>query len=438
MASDPLSPVVRGQVVSITASAWNEVMATARDHRQPRRPDRPVRQRQITGVVEAVALNSTGAALREFRPAAVTAAGGYDVTGDAGYDWQRRPLLTLGTPTGPDDHIVVTLEAIPAGEMGRVAVAGTVLCDVHLNDSGHGYASPTTNTTALESAEGGSVRILHKGTGSSTRRCVVYLFSPTGGVAGCDYPMLFRIQVGTGKTTAVVSGTSVMTDVVPHFRDVSIDAAGCVSLGDVYCGTAETCTSGANLKYWCRSGVCWRVYDGVTPPDGTGPFDTAEECAAACVDAWYCTEDFECVLVAAGDDPPAGASGPHATEGDCAAACEAVGTGCCEGVGVPETLFISLSGGNGSVTMTYAAGFWTGSKALAGCTVSFRISEAGGCAGIEYSRDGSTWVAASCLNGESGCTVTCDPFSVSGTYTFSSAALGGACSFGVITGTLAA
>lgn len=427
MANDPLSPVVRGQVLAISAAAWNEVLATARDHRQPRRPVGPGRQRQVSGVVEALALNSTGAALREFRPAAVTAAGGYDVTGDAGYDWQRKPLLTLGVPAAATDHIVVTLEAIPAGEIGRVAVAGAVLCDVHVNDAGHAFAAPATNTTALESAVSGPVRILHKGTGSSTRRCVVYLFSPGDGGAACaDYPQMYKRVVGVDFATPKV-----------HVRIVTIDADGCVSTGDVVCENGSTCTTGEKLKYWCIAGTCWKVYDGITPTSGTGPYDTPEECATACVDAWYCTEEYECVLVAAGDSPPAGyVSGPHAAEEDCAAACSLIpASGCCPDPGLPTTWTQTLSGGNGSVTMTYdGSTYWTGSKALGGCTVEWRFNKST-CA-MEYRKAGGTWLPAACGAAEGAPCIACGPpVSAVSSWTYSASALGVPCSFGTITGT---
>lgn len=184
--NDPLSPVVRGEVLAIRAETWNTVLDATRRVLRPERAERPAPPRVPVGTVEAFALNSTGAALREYKPAAVTAAGGYDLTDDyAAAHWQGRKLLTLGVPAAATDYVVVTLEAIPAGAVGRVAVAGAVLCDVHVNAGGHDYASPSTNTTALESGTTGSIRLLHKGTGASTRRCVVLLGDQTaGGGAG--------------------------------------------------------------------------------------------------------------------------------------------------------------------------------------------------------------------------------------------------------------
>jgi hypothetical protein len=196
-----------GDPIPRDAETWNALLAAAHDFRTPARPKDQPKGLDFGGVVEAFALNSTGAALSPNKPATVTAAGGLDVTADGGPPWQRKPLLTLGVPGAATDFVVVTLDAIPAGEIGRVAVAGTVLCDVHVNSSGHAYASPTTNTTALESAATGSIRLLHKGTGSSTRRCVVYLGDQVAAAAGS------ALATKNADLTAVdTTTTTIITD----------------------------------------------------------------------------------------------------------------------------------------------------------------------------------------------------------------------------------
>lgn len=112
------------------------------------------------------------------------------------------------------------------------------------------------------------------------------------------------------------------------------------------------------------------------------------------------------------------------------------GLGCCPGVGIPSTTFIAFAvGGTAELNYGVVAGYWYGSHVIGGCTVYFRVSEAGGCAGIEYSVNESTWFAATCINGESGCTIVCSPtFSVTGVYSFNWSLLGGSCS-GSTTGT---
>jgi hypothetical protein len=188
-----------GDPIPTDAATWNAILGAAHAHRRGDRPQPGGGGLSFGGVVEAFALNSTGAALAPNRPAAVTAAGGIDVTGDGGPPWQRTPVVTLGVPGASADFIVVTLEAIPAGQIGRVAVAGAVLCNLKVNNAGHGYAAPTTNTTALESAATGPIRVLHKGTGSSTRRCLVYLGDQVA--APALTPPLFRFVQNIGGVT---------------------------------------------------------------------------------------------------------------------------------------------------------------------------------------------------------------------------------------------
>jgi hypothetical protein len=184
MPNDPLSPVFPGQPLAISAAGWNEVMEATKEVRRRGRSDGAGNGRRY-GPVEALALNDTGADLREFKPAKVVGAGGYTLTADAGYHWADLPVVTLDTPAASTDIIAVTLEAIKDGEFGRVAVAGWCACDCDISDSGHGYASPTTDTDALVSGATGSIRILATGTGTA-RRTAVYLGDQVGGAAGAS------------------------------------------------------------------------------------------------------------------------------------------------------------------------------------------------------------------------------------------------------------
>lgn len=161
---------------SVTADGWNTIVDAVNDWAQGRK-DQPAPQGRMIGCVEALALNSTGAALREYKPAAVTAAGGYNLGNDEPAAlWNRRPLLTLGAPSATTDWVCVTLEAIPAGAIGRVAISGVCLCDVD-SASGATWAAPQAGSTAaLLGGSTGTVRVLHvPSSGGSQRRCAVYL-----------------------------------------------------------------------------------------------------------------------------------------------------------------------------------------------------------------------------------------------------------------------
>lgn len=256
-------------------------------------------------------------------------------------------------------------------------------------------------------------------------------------VPPCDgYPVIWPVQVGIAQTTAVVSGTTVVTGVQAIMQNAYIDVDGCWTWGPEYCADPRVCTPGENYEFWCIEGVCTKVYGGYVPPSGTGPYATAELCAAGCVDAWYCDATYACTFVAAGDTPPVGyVGGPYTTEAECLAVCVSPGEGCCPGVGVPDTTYIAFAvGGTATLVYNLGTGYWEGSHSIGGCTVYFRVSEAGGCIGIEYSRDQATWFAATCLNGEEGCVIECDPFGVTGVYSFNWTGLGGGCA-GSTTGT---
>lgn len=213
MPNDPLAPVFAGQPIRISAAAWNEIVAAARGRRQPPRPNQPVAAGRQFGVVECLALNSTGAALVECKPAAVTAAGGATLTGPEGFAWQDSPLLTLGVPAAVTDFIVITLEAIPDGSIGRVAIAGAVLCDVQVTTGSERYAAPIAGSTAkLLAGATGTVRLLHAPTAGSSVRCVVGLGDQIAGGAGLGTRNADGTQVGTTTTLEFDQSTGLRID----------------------------------------------------------------------------------------------------------------------------------------------------------------------------------------------------------------------------------
>lgn len=373
--------VTTGQpLAGIRATSWNAMLAAAEAFAQGRanQPAGPPRQ---WGKVEALALNSTGADLREYKPAAVTAAGGYTLSDDTpAADWNRRPLLTLGIPAADTDWVVVTLEAIPAGAIGRVAVSGVCLVDIASASSGSTrWAKATAGSTAslTASATVGTVRVLHVPSTGTPKRCAVYLHERPGAAELCEItPSVRRELIGV---YVVKSGGNV-TDVYQRFEDITTDANGCVTRGDPYCVIApETCDTTRDPDYYCISGVCWAYYDGLVPGSyDAGPFSTPELCDADC------------------PFPPAG-------EGE---------FGCCPGESA-ATLTATISGGHGTMTMTWdGSAYWTGSKALS-CGETLWLQYTKTCGGMNYSCDGVAWLPCPTSIG----TPTCTPFADPRTYT---------------------
>lgn len=201
----PFRDPVVGDPLPTSRALWTAIVGAARDHAQPPGAANGRGGLGRTGYVEAWAFNDTGGDLEAFKPAKVTATADIDLTDDEYvYDWSRRPVLTLGTPSAATDIVAVTLEAIPDGQFGRVAVAGWCACDVDVGSSGDRYASPTTDTDALVSGSTGSIRILNTGTGTA-RRCAVYLGDQAGGAGGSTISHTF--DVAGASTTLTGNGT---------------------------------------------------------------------------------------------------------------------------------------------------------------------------------------------------------------------------------------
>ena len=203
-----------------------------------------------------------------------------------------------------------------------------------------------------------------------------FYFSVPAGSACDSTPSVRRELIGV---YVVKSGANV-TDVYQRFQDVTTDANGCVSRGEPYCVVApETCDTSRDPDYYCIEGVCWAYYDGLVPGDyDAGPFATPELCDADC------------------PFPPAG-------EGE---------FGCCTGESA-ATLTATISGGHGTMTLTWdGSAYWTGSKAL-GCGETLYLRYLASACAPDYSCDGATWLPCSASIGSA----TCAPFADPRTYT---------------------
>ncbi len=102
-----------------------------------------------------------------------------------------------------------------------------------------------------------------------------------------------------------------------------------------------------------------------------------------CSSVWYCTEDGPIEVELSGDpataEPPEGWDGkpPHLTEEDAEAACPTpVEMGglveCCERE-LTAVLNLTLSGGGGTVVLTWNGTYWEGSTTVSAQTVIFRF-----------------------------------------------------------------
>jgi hypothetical protein len=148
--------------------------------------------------------------------------------------------------------------------------------------------------------------------------------------------------------------------------------------------------------------------------DGTTECETVPECVGAtCDDLWWCTTTGVVSLPTGTEpDPAVYYSGPYTTYADALAACDADSGGpgepsggtvtCCGPRQLNSTLYASLDGGFGTVTLTWdGSTYWAGSKALScGETLYLRFDES---CQLTYSCNGTTFTATTVLGMTSDC-----------------------------------
>lgn len=89
---------------------------------------------------------------------------------------RRQPVFTGAAPSAATDAVLITVEPILDGSIGRAAVAGVVPCRVNVSSASHGYAEPDTGTTDyLASAASGPARILWREGGTGEQWAIVLL-----------------------------------------------------------------------------------------------------------------------------------------------------------------------------------------------------------------------------------------------------------------------
>lgn len=173
--------------------------------------------------------------------------------------------------------------------------------------------------------------------------------------------------------------------------------------------------------------------------DGTTECETVPECVGAtCDDLWWCTTEGVVSLPPGTEpDPSVYYSGPYPTYAAAAAACDSGGGGpgepgggtvtCCGPQQVNSVITATLSGGYGSIRLTWdGSTYWAGSKALScGETLYLRFAE--DCS-MTYSCNGTTYAATVAIGMTSDCG---PPFVLSGgTITCNMDAGGVGCSAG--------
>ncbi len=88
----------------------------------------------------------------------------------------RRPVLSAAAPASATDSVLVVLDGIEAGTVGRAVVAGVTVAQVSVSSTGHRFARPIPGTTShLVSAASGPVRLLVPPATTGTQMAYVLL-----------------------------------------------------------------------------------------------------------------------------------------------------------------------------------------------------------------------------------------------------------------------
>jgi len=207
---------IRGQ---ISARAWNRAVEAANivlSDQNSQSADGPSSARPSYS--EVLVKNTTTGAVSRW---GVMAIGGVvftpsGTTGGATRQFQDRPMLSGGLPTG-GRSFVVAVEPIKAGGVGRCAVAGLVQAKINVAAESDTFATAKDgDLTQLTSAASGEAEIVWKESGTGTGKWALVRFgSPPGAgirlgkVSGTwSKGATASVTHWKGDGSAAVSGTS--------------------------------------------------------------------------------------------------------------------------------------------------------------------------------------------------------------------------------------
>lgn len=269
---DELKPVQAGDPLQFSADWFNTVTEAAVDYKRKRNGPRGVTGGAKTHVPTPSSLiyvqNESATTLEPHSPATL---GNLviDPTGAASLRARRRPAFEAVEPVTAADPVVIAWEKIPVGRIGLAAACGVTVANVNVLDSEHRYARPVPgDTTALESAETGSVRILGPfATGTSKR----YVLIPGMGEGSNDDnpPDAADCGVGCGWLAGLHTTWCLFFEV--------IDANGqCSDIDDTQEGVMRHVGGEWRLQYWedtddeCEAAGDWADLD-FNYNGGSGP-----------------------------------------------------------------------------------------------------------------------------------------------------------------------
>jgi len=178
---DPLGSVIAGHISPLVkdAAAVNAVLESARGYRA-------VKQRKAgPGKVGPTPLapanlvmveNTTGGTIPVW---SVLTPSGFTIDPVAHpFETRRHPTFTASAPVTERDAVVITVDSIPAGGIGRAVAAGVAVAEVEITDTAHRYARAVPgNLFRMTSADTGPAYLYAPG-GLGTRKTLVLLGAP--------------------------------------------------------------------------------------------------------------------------------------------------------------------------------------------------------------------------------------------------------------------
>lgn len=159
--SGEFASVQPGDDLVIHAGDWNALMEMARDyfHREGRhaRPVPPMPEDETNVLIQ----NTTGADVPRWgvlavpgRPSQVPVVG----PANSQSTFEDRQVV-FGLAPWPDADFVITQEPIGAGSIGRAVCLGLTKAQINVSNATHGFVTPSTSTSTLDSSSSGPARI---------------------------------------------------------------------------------------------------------------------------------------------------------------------------------------------------------------------------------------------------------------------------------------
>jgi hypothetical protein len=166
MKDDKAAP---GRKMKIPATTWNTMLECVADFQLRRQMGQP-------GQTGSVVPSSSIVKIKNSSGSAVRAGDVLDVSGFLLTEVRQNYLWFDGdTPDASTRGWGVVRRQLPADAIGEMQVAGACIAYVNVTDEDHGYATRSSGNVVLQSASTGSVKILHKPTGTGEKLCAVLL-----------------------------------------------------------------------------------------------------------------------------------------------------------------------------------------------------------------------------------------------------------------------